>query len=137
VYFYGTIEHAIDERGRVAVPAMYRRALQDGGVLLPGQDGCVELYTHEAFQEETERRLGSNGTRLRSDRRRRRGFLPRAWPVELDGQGRIVVPQEMRDHAVLERRVTVVGCGDYVELWEPGRWQAEEESAMDEAEVEA
>ena len=125
MYLYGTFEHSMDERGRVAIPAVFRRALQDGAVLRPAEDGCLELYTQQAFDAETALRLGESGTRKRGDRRRRRTFLPDSLHVDLDRQGRVVVPQEMRAVAGLDGRVSLVGLGDYVEIWDPERWAAE------------
>ena len=134
MHFYGRYEHSLDGRGRVAIPAVYRRELHDGGVLRPADDGCLELYTHEGFREETARRLGDSGTRRRSDRQRRRDFLPDAFGfTQLDQQGRIVIPQEMREHAGLEGRVTLVGLGDYVEVWDPERWAAARQAAAEAA----
>jgi|SRR5687767_2744774 MraZ protein len=131
VYFYGTFEHAMDERGRVAVPALYRRAFETGGVLRPAAEGCVELYTHEAFEAETQRRLSGpeESTRTRAARRTRRGFLAEAFPVELDRQGRILVPSSVRTSTGLDSRAVIVGCGDYLELWDQARW-AEEKAAL-------
>ena len=129
MHFYGKYEHSLDGRGRIAIPAVYRRELHDGGVLRPADDGCIELYTREGFGAETDRRLGDSGTRERADRQRRRDFLPEAFPVDLDQQGRIVIPQEMRERASLDGRVTLIGLGDYIELWNPERWDAEREAA--------
>ena len=122
--FYGNYEHSLDARGRVAIPAVYRRELQDGGVLRPADDGCVELYTHEGFRLETARRLGESGTRERDDRDRRRDFFPDAFSFDLDQQGRIVISQEMREYGTLDGSVKLIGLGDYVELWNPERWAA-------------
>jgi transcriptional regulator MraZ len=128
VYFYGTFEHSVDERGRVAIPARYRSAFVDGGVLRIGPEGCVEMYTQETFDEETQRRLGaedSNSNRRVEGRRIRRGFLHGAYTVELDRQGRVLVPQPLRQEGALDGRTVVVGCGDYLELWSPERWEQE------------
>lgn len=135
---YGAFEHSLDGRGRVAIPAVFRRAIHDGGVLRPGQDGCIELYGREAFAAEAERRLGDSGTRHIADRRLRRAFLPEAQSVELDAQGRIVIPAEMRERAALGGRVSLLGLGDYVEIWDPARWAEEQErAAVAAAEAEA
>ncbi len=128
MYFFGTFEHSIDERGRVAIPARYRHAFVDGGVLRMGPDGCVEMYTQETFEEEVRRRLGAEDTtsnRSAEGRRARRGFLPGAYTVELDRQGRVLVPQPFRQEAALDGRAVVVGCGDYLEIWPPERWDQE------------
>ena len=142
MYFYGTFEHSIDERGRLAIPARYRSAFVGGGVLREGPEGCLEVYTQDTFDEEVQRRLGSeNGNRHLNGRRVRRSFLHGAYAAELDKQGRVLVPQPLRSAGDLEGRVLVVGCGDYLELWNPERWELElarvaaEEAAEENAEV--
>lgn len=131
MFFFGTFEHSLDERGRIAIPARYRAAFVDGGVLRRGPEGCAELYTQSSFDEEVQRRLGSeNGNRHASGRRVRRAFLPDAYGVELDRQGRILVPSQIRDEAGLVGKVLVIGCGDYLELWHPERW-AQERAELD------
>jgi MraZ protein len=137
VYFYGTFEHALDDRGRIAVPAVYRRAFEDGGVVRPSAEGCIELYAPEAFQAEVERRLSGDdeSTRTLSARRTRRGFLAEAFPVDLDRQGRILIPQAVRTAAALDGRAVIVGCGDHLELWDQPRWEAEK-AALAAAEAE-
>ena len=127
VYFFGSFDHAVDDRGRVAVPARYRHAFAEGGVLRPSGDGCIELYTNGGFEEEIRSRLGTHvSTRDLEGRRVRRGFLPGAFTVELDRQGRVLLPAAMREAAALEGRCIVIGCGDYVELWSPQRWEREQ-----------
>ena len=126
MFFFGTFEHSIDERGRVAIPARYRRAFVDGGVIRPGPDGALEIYTQETFDSEAKLRLESeDGNRRRSARRTRRGFMHDAYSVELDKQGRVLVQQVLRDAIELEGKCFLVGCGDYIEVWEPSRWEAE------------
>ncbi|MFA7249881.1 MAG: cell division/cell wall cluster transcriptional repressor MraZ [Dehalococcoidia bacterium] len=131
MFFFGTFEHSLDERGRIAIPARYRTAFVDGGVLRRGPEGCAELYTQATFDEEVQRRLGSeNGNRRSAGRRIRRAFLPDAYSVELDRQGRILAPAQIREEAGLVGKVLVIGCGDYLELWHPDRW-AQERAQLD------
>lgn len=127
MFFFGTFEHAIDERGRVAIPARYRRAFVDGGVLRVGPEGAVEMYTQTSFEREVQRRLGAeDGNRSLQARRTRRSFLPESYAVDLDKQGRILVPPQIRDRAGLDGRVLIIGCGDYLELWHPDEWAGEQ-----------
>ena len=124
--FYGTYEHSIDDRGRISVPARYRHTLADGAVLRAGPDGCIELYTAEGFDAEVQLLLGEQrSTREVSGRRIRRTFLPGAFDVELDRQGRVLVPQALRGEAGLTDAAVIVGCGDYIEFWNPERWASE------------
>ena len=129
MFFFGTFEHSIDDRGRVAIPARYRPAFDTGGVLRDGPEGCVEMYTSAGFDDAIQRRLGAEGAGSnigRGGRRIRRAFLPSAFAVELDRQGRVLVPQPLRQAASLGKDyVVVIGCGDYLEIWSPDAWQAE------------
>ncbi len=126
--FYGTYEHTMDERGRLAVPAVFRRAFDAGGVLRPAAEGCLELYDAAAFEAEVAKRLSGpdESTRTRDARRTRRGFLAEAYQVDLDRQGRILIPQPVRAAAGLDGRAVIVGCGDYIEIWDEARWQVEQ-----------
>jgi MraZ protein len=131
VFFFGTFEHAIDERSRIAIPARYRPAFVAGGVLRVGPEGAVEMYTQATFDEEVQRRLGSeNGNRSLDARRIRRSFLSEAYAVELDKQGRILVPPQIREDSELSSKLLIIGCGDYLELWHPEAW-AGEQGALD------
>ena len=131
MYFYGTFEHAIDERGRVAVPAVYRQEFSAGGVVRVSGEGCVELYTHHGFEAEAERRISAEeSTRSRGARRTRRSFLAGAYPVDLDRQGRVLLPQVIRSGAGLNGRTAIVGCGDYMEIWERESWTREQSALM-------
>jgi MraZ protein len=147
VYLYGTFEHTIDGRGRLAIPARYRYAFIDGkdsdnndivrGVIRIGPEGCIELYPQPSFNDEVARRLGSaNGNSTAAARRIRRSFLPEAHPVDFDSQNRLVLPPRYREEAGLETepdadgnppKVMITGVGDYLELWHPDRWAEEQE----------
>lgn len=125
MYFFGTFEHSIDERGRLAIPARYRRAFVDGGVLRSGPEGCIEMYTNATFEAEVQRRLGSEeGNRKQRARRIRRSFLPGAYEVELDRQGRVLIPPQLRD-GIADSQAMLVGCGDYLEIWRAEDWREE------------
>ena len=131
MFFFGTFEHSIDERGRVAIPARYRHAFVDGGVLRVGPEGAVEMYTQSTFDEEVQRRLGAeNGNRSLDARRIRRSFLSEVYAVELDKQGRILVPPQIREESQLSNRLLIIGCGDYLELWHPDEWAGEQEALV-------
>lgn len=154
VFFFGTFEHTIDGRGRLAIPARYRYAFVDGtdhngndivhGVIRVGPEGCIELYPQPSFHEEVERRLASaNGNRTAAARRIRRIFLADAHPVDFDSQNRVVLPPKYREEAGIgidadadgnPPKVLLKGVGDYLELWHPDRW-AEEEPRLRAAEL--
>lgn len=123
-YFLGKYEYAMDERGRVPVPPRYRDALARGAVLSQGSpDPCLHLYTAESYEEQAKLYTSEPGIR-RAGRITRQAFFARSFPVELDRQGRILVPGPLRDFAGLEGTVVVAGAGEWLELWHPERFEA-------------
>ena len=127
MYFFGTFEHSIDERGRLAIPARYRSAFVDGGVVRPGPEGGLELYTTAGFDSQFSTRMAeATGNDSPEARRLRRGFMSVAFPVELDKQGRILIERQLRDSATLTGKILIIGCGDYLELLHPDRWAEEQ-----------
>ncbi len=122
--FRGTYEHSLDERGRLAIPARYREAFAEGGVLAPGPDGCLELYPTADFESRAQDLTPVGPTRQRG-RRLRRGLDARSWDVELDKQGRILLPPSLRESMELSGTVVLAGRRECLELWNPARWQHE------------
>lgn len=125
-YFYGDVEHAIDDRGRISVPAPFRRDLEEGAIVRVSKDGCVELYARADFNAEADRRTGDAGTGRRQSRRVRRLLGRGTVSVDLDRQGRLLLPPAIRTDAGLNDRAFILGCVDYIEIWDPERWSAEQ-----------
>ncbi len=126
----GEFEHRLDDRGRLAIPSAYRGLFEQGGVLLPGPDGQLELYTPEGYA--AEKRVRTVGERRRPEERRlARSFFGRARRVELDRQGRILIPPPMREERGLSGAAVIVGMGEYLEIWNAEAWRAEEAAIED------
>jgi MraZ protein len=120
--FLGEHQHTLDDKGRVILPARFRDRLAGGLVLVPGQDRCIDIYPAATF----ERRVEELRALPREDQRARaylRVFLAGAHPDTPDGQGRVTIPPRLRDYAVLERELTVVGADEKVELWDREGWE--------------
>jgi len=119
--FLGEYNHSLDPKGRLVMPAKFRRGLEHGCVVTKGQDRCLFVFPRERWDEEAEKVL-----RLpRTDRRARnfaRSFFASASDQVPDKQGRIQLPEALRAYAGLERDVTVVGMADHVELWPTAVW---------------
>ena len=125
VDFTGEFEHRLDERGRLAIPSAYRGLFEHGGYLLPGPDGQLELYTPEAYQ--AEKQIRTLGDKLRpSARRLARSFFGRVRRVETDRQGRILIPPGMRAERGITGDTTIIGMGEYLEIWNSDAWRSEE-----------
>jgi MraZ protein len=134
MFLRGTFEYTIDNRGRIPIPARYRAEFSKGAVLAEGREGSVEVYTTDSYEGEAEFLLRQRATRKKA-RRLRRGFFGRSLDVELDGQGRILLPPRLRQHGDLNGSLLVVGRGECLEIWNPERWAAEQEAIAQEYEV--
>ncbi|HTZ08224.1 MAG TPA: division/cell wall cluster transcriptional repressor MraZ [Acidimicrobiales bacterium] len=119
--FFGTYEHALDTKGRVILPSKFRPSFEHGGYLSQFLDGCLALWTPEAFEQQMEEMQVRASTR-RADRNMARFWASGSQESEIDRQGRMMVPAKMRQYAGLESDVIVVGAIDRVELWNPARW---------------
>ncbi len=120
--FFGTFEHTIDEKGRLTLPARFRAPFDQGGYLTQGVDGCLALWAPAEFETQTEAML-TRAARTQADRNLVRLWASSSVDVQLDRQGRILVPARLRSFAGLDEEVLIVGFIDRVELWDPARWQ--------------
>ncbi len=122
--FRGAYEHTVDDRGRVAIPARYRHEFAEGVVLTLSPEGCLEVYTPEGFDEMSNLVTAEPATHLKG-RRLRRGFFARSWDAELDHQGRILIPAQLRETAHLNGAVIINGRRECLEVWNSDRWEKE------------
>ena len=120
--FLGRFEHSVDVKGRVAVPARFRDRLSGELVLTRGNDRCLYLFTQESW-EPLAAKLNALPTGDADARNLRRAVFSAAEPVELDRQGRIVVPDHLRQYAGIDGSVAIIGLGDYIEIWDQGAWE--------------
>jgi MraZ protein len=125
--FLGRYAHNMDSKGRLAIPARYREALAEGVILTRGIDRCLALYPVAAWTP-----LAQNVAALpltdADARTFRRLVFSAAADLVLDGQGRILIPPDLRRYAELEREALVVGVDTSIEIWSPARWEAVEAS---------
>ncbi len=119
----GTYTPKIDAKGRVALPAKFRSQLGQGLVMARGQERCVYLLPFGEF-----RRIASQIQRTsvgnKAAREYLRVFLSGAVDQEPDKQGRVVVPQMLRDYANLGSDIVVIGVGTRAELWNKDAWES-------------
>jgi MraZ protein len=123
----GEHSYQMDPKGRISLPAKLRGAFEDGVYLTLGQDGCLFAFP----RGEWHRRQAEVQALAISDPRNRayaRMFFANAERVELDVQGRFVLPRKLRDDAGLGREITVVGVADRLEIWDKQAWEAYEDA---------
>jgi MraZ protein len=113
----GTHSYQLDPKGRISLPARFRDAFASGAVLTLGQDGCLFCFP----RAEWEARAGEVRDRPLSDSEARayaRMFFGKAESVELDSQGRLLIPQRLRGEVGISKEAVVVGVYDRMEIWD-------------------
>ncbi len=129
----GEYQHNMDLKGRVTVPSKFREDLGDKFYVSKGLDGCLFVLSSEQWERLVEKLAALP---MAQGKKIQRYFFSGAVEVEPDKQGRILLPQNLRDHAGLEKDVTVIGAATRAEIWDTARWNAYNDSQTDE-EVEA
>jgi len=123
--FRGRHSHTIDAKGRVSIPVAYRMELQqrsDQPAFLTADENCLRLYPFEDWREH-ERKIVAQAELDPDARDYVRLVISGAIEAPMDKQGRILVPQYLREHAKIEREVTFAGVGLTVEIWDTTRLQ--------------
>lgn len=123
--FTGEFRHTIDSKGRLIVPSRLRDALEDDTVVLVvWPDGCIGLWSGPGWQSLRAELLRQSKSSP-SHRSAIRAIASSAHTDQVDRQGRINVPQHLRDYAGIDRDVVVVGVLDHGEIWSPEAWERE------------
>lgn len=123
--FMGEYNHTIDTKGRLIVPSKFREILGDTFVVTKGLDGCLFVYDNEewtAFEE----KLKSLPITNKEARQFVRFFLAGAAEVEVDKQGRILIPNLLREFAELSKDVVLIGVASRIEIWSKERYDGME-----------
>ena len=122
--FFGEFEYRIDEKGRVSIPPKFRRELKEGIVLTPGIEKCVSAYPLSEWKKLAATLTTGSVTRSKL-RRLNRAIFATAFSLNIDGQGRIALPIQLRQYASIEDEVVIAGANNYLELWNKEQWEAE------------
>ena len=130
--FHGEYPYHMDPQGRVAIPARFREAFRAGIFLTKGWDPCVWVFSRPSW-ESWSGSIAAMSPNRRQARVLRRMTFGSAFDMELDRQGRVLVPQPLRRYASLQEEVVLVGGGDYLEIWDRRRWEEEELPHIEEA----
>jgi len=125
--FRGRFVHTIDSKGRISIPSGFRMELErrsERAPILTNAFGCLHLYPFEDWCE-VERRIVENETEDVDFQAYQRMMISGAAECPIDKQGRLLLPQYLRDHAGLEREVTIAGVGPRIEIWDKARFDAD------------
>jgi MraZ protein len=133
--FTGEHSHSIDEKGRLTIPAKFRAELAEGCFVARGFDKHLIIYTKADFETLSTKASKLSLTNLQA-RNLWRMFYGAAHEDTPDGQGRIQVPQYLRDYADLNAEVRIIGVGEFIEIWAASAW-AEKQKELNDPEANA
>ncbi|MBN6054190.1 division/cell wall cluster transcriptional repressor MraZ [Nonomuraea sp. RK-328] len=119
--FLGTHQPRLDDKGRLFLPAKYREELAEGLVITKGQERCLYVFPVEEFQRITEA-LSTAPVTAKAVRDYSRVFFASASDETPDKQGRITIPQSLRQYAGLQRDCVVIGANTRLEIWDAQAW---------------
>lgn len=126
--FIGEYQHSIDPKKRLAVPSKFRVELKNKVVVTRGLDKCLFVYPMKVWQELAEKLgalpVGESGTRSFI-----RLMLAGATDVEIDKQGRVLIPDYLKEYAELDRNVVIAGIYNRLEIWDELKWNEYKKNA--------
>jgi MraZ protein len=121
--FRGEYKHAIDAKNRVSIPAKFREKLGETLFITKGLDHCLFVFTVDEW-ERFEEKLKALPLSNKKARAFARSFFAGAMESEPDKQGRILIPQNLREYANLDKEVYINGAGARIEIWDAAAWEA-------------
>lgn len=121
--FMGEYQHSVDEKGRMIIPSKFREALGVNFVLTRGLDNCLFVYPASEWSL-LEQKLKSLSLMKADARAFTRFFFSGATECNLDKQGRVNIPANLRQHAQIKKETVVIGVSNRVEIWSKEKWNA-------------
>jgi MraZ protein len=117
----GEYQHNIDQKGRVFMPVRFREELGEHFIVTKGLDSCLFVYSMAEWQS-LESKI--RALPLSKARNLQRFFFSGAAELEADKQGRVLIPQNLRDYAGFAKDVMIIGASSRVEIWDRQKWNA-------------
>jgi MraZ protein len=125
IVFYGEFEHTLDRKGRLIVPARFRDALKEHYIerffITRGLDKCLFMFPEDEWKLQEQKFKSMSFTKAES-RRFNRLYFSGACEMIPDKQGRILIPQYLKDYAGIKRDVYIIGVSNRIEIWSRENW---------------
>lgn len=119
--FIGEYQHNIDSKGRLAIPVKFRKDLSKGAVVTKGLDDCLFLYTKDEWAKLAEK-LAKLPISKANTRAFSRLMLAGAMDLDVDKQGRMLIPDYLRKYASAKKKVVIAGLYNRLEIWDELKW---------------
>lgn len=116
--FNGKCSRKVDNKGRLFIPSEYREKLEDKVVLLRTFENCISIYTFSIWKKNADK-LAQLNDLVPENRALKDLWFGGAFTVEIDKQGRVAVPKDLRDTIGVVEEAIVVGSGNVIKIWEP------------------
>ena len=130
--FYGEHAHTIDRKGRLIIPSKFRQAMKEHYVeklyVTRGLDRCLFLFPEDEWRAQ-EQKFKSVSFTKQDSRKFNRIYFSGACELEYDKQGRVLIPQYLKDFAGIKRDVVLIGVSNRIEIWAKEEWQKFYESS--------
>ena len=126
--FLGESRHALDPKGRLTVPARFRAELGNVVYATKGLDRCIFIYTMDEWKKLEEKIYALPFTKG-DVRAFTRMFFSGASELEMDKQGRVLLPASLIEYAGIDKEIMIMGVGARIELWSIDNWSAYEKEA--------
>lgn len=120
--FTGKYHHSIDEKNRLFLPAKLRKSIAKF-IITPGLDKCLYVYPLNMWVKLIDKFDNITLKDKSKERVFKRLFLSNAVEVQIDNQGRIVIPQVLKTQSYIKKDVVVIGVGNRLEIWSKERWE--------------
>jgi MraZ protein len=124
----GEYGHAIDDKGRITVPAKFRNRLASGMVITKGIDPCLWLYPIDGWQKLSDQASALPLTDPKAREFRRQVFGGASDSVP-DKQGRIILQPQQREYANIDKQAVIIGLNDHCEIWNPESWRERQQQS--------
>lgn len=118
----GEYRHNLDNKGRVSIPSKFRNKFSEGIIITRGLDNCLFGFTKNEWLKVVEK-INSLPLSQSTARAFSRLMLSGAFETEIDNQGRILIPETLRNYANLDKKIIIVGMYSRIEIWSEENWQ--------------
>ncbi len=122
VPFVGEYKHSVDHKGRVIIPAKLRNNIQEGIYLCKGFETCLLILTTNEIQK-IEKKIEVDSLTNEGKRKFSRAFFSSMSEISFDSQGRILIPNNLKEYGLITNDVVIVGNGFYIEIWDKDIWE--------------